>query len=1335
MAPRIRAFGWASTPLGPITGWPQSLKTIVDLMLNTPQPATVAVGPDRIFLYNDEAAQLYGSRHPEVLGRPLAEAFEHEFDQVAEFYDRVFAGESVHVPAQVLDPARSGASEVFDACLTPVHAADGAVIAAYVTVAPSGRRLRAETALRESEQRFRAFVTATSDVVYRMSPDWSEMRQLDGRGFLSDTAEPTGSWMDGYIPSEDQPAVREAIERAILTGRPFELEHKVIRTDGTAGWTASRAVPIRGADGQITEWMGAAADVTARRQTGQALREREEEYRTLFEAIDQGFCTIELRFDEQGRAEDYVFLATNQAFLEQAGFGDENIVGKTMRSFAPEHEQSWFDTYARVARTGRPERFEHEASALGKWYNVYAFRPKTGARDQVAVLFEDITTRKSIDAELRESEERQAFLLKLSDTLRPLADPAEIQDAATRVLGEHLGANRVAYVQVTDDEYIIEQDYVDGVPSMAGRFRVNSFGTDKVGDYQEGRTRVVRDTEKDARNDPVATSNFAAFGVAAGIGVPLIKGGRFVGTLVVHMSEPRDWSPGEVALAEETAERTWAAIERAQAEAALRESEARLAAAFESVPAGIAVNDTTGAIVIANSLYRGFLPKGVLPSRDSQRAEIWRSWDEQGRAIDPHDFPSARALRGETVVPGQEMLLRDDDGREVWTQVAAVPVRDTNRRITGIATVISDIDARKRAETALRDSEQALAADLAGASLLRGLSERLGTEEDLATIHEEILSAAIAITQADAGTIQIYEPDSCSLILLVTRGFDRGMTDHFHRVDADSETACGGALREGRRTFIGFDEDETDEAYRMHVAAGYNSAQATPLLSRAGAPLGMLNTHWRAPRHRSSERELRYLDLLARQAADLIERAQAQQRLRDSEELLRQFGDASQDILWIRDAADLQWVYLTPAFEAIYGLGREEALSGDSYRNWTDMIVSEDRGHALASIERVRAGESVSFEFRIRRPNDGTIRWLRNTDFPITDDNGQVTLIGGIGHDFTEVREAEVRLQTLMEGIPQLVWRAVDHGEWTWAGPQWTAYTGRTSEESQGWGWLEVLHPDDREKARAAWSHAVERGGFETEYRLRKREDGSYRWFRTRATPVRDEAGEITDWLGTSTDVEDLRALQDRQRVLLHELQHRVRNTLAIVRSLSKSTAQSSETVEDFAAHFEGRLNALARTQMVLTRSAGAGVDLESLVREELLAQAPRPEQVQVEGPDIMLSAKAAEVLALAVHELATNAVKYGALSERDGVVTVRWSTREDAGELWLELEWAETGVSVASTAPQREGFGTELVTMRVPYELQGRGRLDLKLTGLQAQIAFPLRPGQSVLQTNAPGE
>lgn len=123
-------------------------------------------------------------------------------------------------------------------------------------------RAKADARLRDSEKRFRALVSASSDVVYRMSPDWQEMRQLDGRGFLSDVGGPTVRWLDEYIYPEDQPAILAAVDRAIAARDTYELEHRVRQADGTEGWTFSRAIPIMDESGAITEWFGTAADVT-----------------------------------------------------------------------------------------------------------------------------------------------------------------------------------------------------------------------------------------------------------------------------------------------------------------------------------------------------------------------------------------------------------------------------------------------------------------------------------------------------------------------------------------------------------------------------------------------------------------------------------------------------------------------------------------------------------------------------------------------------------------------------------------------------------------------------------------------------------------------------------------------------------------------------------------------------------------------------------------------------------------------------------------------------------------------------------------------------------------
>lgn len=464
---------------------------------------------------------------------------------------------------------------------------------------------------------------------------------------------------------------------------------------------------------------------------------------------------------------------------------------------------------------------------------------------------------------------------------------------------------------------------------------------------------------------------------------------------------------------------------------------------------------------------------------------------------------------------------------------------------------------------------------------------------------------------------------------------------------------------------------------------------------------------------------------------DVTERVRTEAALRESEERLRQFGEASHDILWMRDARTLQWQYLTPAFEAVYGMSREAVLRGDNFRTWLDLILPEDREAAKQATERVRGGEQVTFDYRIRRPADGAIRWLRDTDFPIIGSDGEVALIAGVGHDLTELREAEVRLQVLMEGIPQLVWRAVGRGDWTWSSPQWSELTGLTPEQSMGRGWLKAFHPDDRGAAQVAWDGALEKGDFEVEARICHAAIGAYRWFQTRAAPVRDDRGTITEWLGTSTDIHDMRELQERQQVLVAELQHRTRNLMGVVRSMSDKTARASADLPDFRDRFRDRLEALARVQGLLSRlNDHDRVTFDELIRGELEALDGTADRVDLQGPvGVRLRSSTVQTLAMALHELATNAVKYGALGQPDGRLRIRWSLEQNgAGDgPWLHIDWRESGVTMpnAGSAPQGGGQGRELIERALPYQLKARTAFELGQDGVHCTISLPVSANQ----------
>ncbi|HEX2828370.1 MAG TPA: chemotaxis protein CheB [Burkholderiales bacterium] len=209
----------------------------------------------------------------------------------------------------------------------------------------------------------------------------------------------------------------------------------------------------------------------------------------------------------------------------------------------------------------------------GRWFlrGIRPYRSGIESTSGVAVTFNDITVRKIAEDALRASEEHKAYLLKLSDTLRPLADAREIQSAAARILGEHLGAERAHYGETVGDEVVIHQGFGSGRAPMIGRFRHLDFGERLVKMYRSGQTALSNDVQSDATISESERGVLGAATIGAYIAVPLVKAGAWVATLAVQSAGPRRWTSEEVGLVEETAERTWAAVERARAEAALED--------------------------------------------------------------------------------------------------------------------------------------------------------------------------------------------------------------------------------------------------------------------------------------------------------------------------------------------------------------------------------------------------------------------------------------------------------------------------------------------------------------------------------------------------------------------------------------------------------------------------------------------------------------------------------------------------------------------------------------------------------------------------------------------
>jgi two-component sensor histidine kinase len=241
---------------------------------------------------------------------------------------------------------------------------------------------------------------------------------------------------------------------------------------------------------------------------------------------------------------------------------------------------------------------------------------------------------------------------------------------------------------------------------------------------------------------------------------------------------------------------------------------------------------------------------------------------------------------------------------------------------------------------------------------------------------------------------------------------------------------------------------------------------------------------------------------------------------------------------------------------------------------------------------------------------------------------------------------------------------------------------------------------------------------YEIEIRNR-RHDGTYRWFLTRALPLRDEQRRVTGWVGATTDIDDRKRSEEERELLLREFGRRIKNAFALVHALAVQTRRHSKDLEEFERAFLGRLDTLARVSALVGKDDLEAVDLRA-VAEGVLEPHAVMGALHLAGPAVPLPAKTAHTLSLVLHELATNAAKYGALGKEGGTVELAWSTMAGPSDSELCLTWVERdGPEVRE--PTRRGFGRTLVEQTVTSSLGGSVKLDFPAEGVRCRIEIPL--------------
>ena len=370
-------------------------------------------------------------------------------------------------------------------------------------------------------------------------------------------------------------------------------------------------------------------------------------------------------------------------------------------------------------------------------------------------------------------------------------------------------------------------------------------------------------------------------------------------------------------------------------------------------------------------------------------------------------------------------------------------------------------------------------------------------------------------------------------------------------------------------------------------------------------------------------------------------------------------------------------------------------------------------------------GEPVTgIEIAGQRPDQTEDRAWITYWHPMRAPDGKIVGVNVAAEEITERKRVEAALRAserqfhiLADSIPQLVWMAEADGRIFWFNSHWYEYTGAQSGDVSAFDWQALLAPASLPEVRRCWAESLQAGtALEMELSLLGK-DGQYRPFLTRAIPLRDPTSTVYRWIGTHVDISEQRRREEHIRFIMDELSHRSKNLLAVVMALANQTARHAVDVKQYQMRFSERLQALAHCHDLLVKDSWRGASFHDLVSAQM-----RPfgetnaGRIDAAGPLIILKPDAVQHLGLALHELATNASKHGALSGPHGEVLIRWQVNETDEK--VRIHWLERGGPVVMP-PQRRGFGHVVIEQIVPRSLNGNGILDFAPAGVNWTFEF----------------
>lgn len=754
---------------------------------------------------------------------------------------------------------------------------------------------------------------------------------------------------------------------------------------------------------------------------------------------------------------------------------------------------------------------------------------------------------------------------------------------------------------------------------------------------------------------------------------------------------------------------------------ALRLSNSKLRMALDIGKLGSWERDVETGVVTCSPLFKAAfgLPSDAALTHDDLR-----------RIFHPADVERVEqainySIRTRTDFNIEHRVIRGD-GRigRVLARGGAIYDGDKPVRLAG---VLLDVTEREKAK------EEATLAQRRQAFLLE-LNDKIGNEEDPLAIMETAARNLANFLKVDStGYGEVFENRG---IVIVEREWSKGLLTNEGRVEQISAIPdfVMAPLRKGFPVFT--DDVKADPKLQdPMLQAFYSSVNVRTILSAPLLKNGKLTAIFYVtssqPRPWSSDDIALVVDVADRTWI-AVEKARAERELRETEARFQIIAESLPALVWILNP-NTELTYTNERWVKYSGLSPEEALG----HSWTRAIHPDDWARMEIELQHV-VSNHTPYETEARyRSVSGEYRWHLIQGEPVHSAIGEFKGWVGTSVDIHDLKTTEEALRRSEEQL-RLAFEAAHMGDWhlsdatdiitlsdraaeIFALPPGAASFTRAELR-------ERIHPADLPRMLSAMQHAVEnRTQFSVEYRVKRFGDNKQIWAASQGQGTYHLNGTPSGMTGVIQDITDRKHAEERQQLLIRELHHRVKNTLATVQAIVGSTARTATSIDDFYQGFVGRIVSLSRTHNLLTEDLWQKADLQELVQTELGPYEDEARnRILIDGPHIELPSEAAVPIGMAIHELTTNAAKHGALSTYGGQVEVRWRIELGPEHPMLHFTWEENG-GPRVTAPARQGFGSRLLQRVLTTQLQAQVSMGFQEDGLHFSMIMPI-PGEPPL-------